>query len=370
MKILDAGDSPLSNADVLDWLERKRAQHAAEDAEDKAKGQKPAARPKNFMRVLDRTERELKSNNYPYVKNPRAYNGDARSTAFQRFACEAEDAMQTSLEADWRERLQNMTKEQFEKEFEQEQEKKCLTEPEMLTIYNYAPQCVEMLQPMIENVEDRFTADEQQVLVADDTVDQQTGRNKPQEPETNAGEGAHRFRSALTAEEKRRAEPEEIEIEDSAAFQPLQSRVSKPRPDERTIIDEDALLIEKARARGKNKGKCSLDSTQQNAVKGKSRGAKTAVNSNSDVPEIATVHNKPVTNERKEAVSTRETQAERGIMKRPFATDVDCAQKSCRQQPKDEESAQNPTAQAQTPSSRRKARKKKKRRSPSPTGLV
>ncbi|PPJ61160.1 hypothetical protein CBER1_04184 [Cercospora berteroae] len=165
MKILDAGDSPLSNADVLDWVERKRAQHAAEDADDKAKGQKPAIRPKNFMRVLDRTERELKSSNYPYVRNPTAYSGDARSTAFQKFARDAEDAMQASLEAEWHERLQSMPKEQFEKEFELEQEKKCLTEPEVLMIYNYAPQCVEMLQPMIENVEDRFTADEQQVLV-------------------------------------------------------------------------------------------------------------------------------------------------------------------------------------------------------------
>ncbi|GIZ42331.1 hypothetical protein CKM354_000560600 [Cercospora kikuchii] len=165
MKILDAGDSPLSNADVLDWVERKRAQHAAEDDDDKAKGQKPAIRPKNFMRVLDRTERELKSSNYPYIRNPTAYSGDARSTAFQKFARDAEDAMQSSLEAEWHERLQSMPKEQFEKEFELEQEKKCLTEPEMLMIYNYAPQCVEMLQPMIENVEDRFTADEQQVLV-------------------------------------------------------------------------------------------------------------------------------------------------------------------------------------------------------------
>ncbi|KAI5367365.1 Putative RNA polymerase subunit Rpb4/RPC9, HRDC-like superfamily, Rpb4/RPC9 superfamily [Septoria linicola] len=165
MKILDAGDNPLSNADVLDWIDRKRAQHATEDADDKARGLKPAARPKNFMRVLDRTERELKSRNYPYVKNPSAYKGDARSTAFQKFAREAEDAMQDSLEAEWRDRLQDMTKEQFDKEFEIEQEKKCLTEPEMLMIYNYAPQCVEMLQPMIENVEDRFTAEEQQQLV-------------------------------------------------------------------------------------------------------------------------------------------------------------------------------------------------------------
>lgn len=34
MKVLDAGDNLFSNADVLDWVNRKRAQHAAEDKED------------------------------------------------------------------------------------------------------------------------------------------------------------------------------------------------------------------------------------------------------------------------------------------------------------------------------------------------
>ena len=171
MKILDAGDNLFSNADVLDWVNRKRAQHTAEDKEDaeraKAKNQKfvPAVRPKNFMRVLDRTERELKSDKYPYIKNPSAYEDNARSTAFQNFAREAENAMQDSLEAEWKERLQEMTPEEVEKLYEPEQEKKCLTEPEMLMIYNHAPQCVEMLQPMIEHVTERFSDEEQQLLV-------------------------------------------------------------------------------------------------------------------------------------------------------------------------------------------------------------
>ena len=58
-----------------------------------------------------------------------------------------------------------MSKEQIDKEFAAEQEKKCLTEPELLMIYNHAPICVEMLQPMIENVEERFTPEEQEMLV-------------------------------------------------------------------------------------------------------------------------------------------------------------------------------------------------------------
>lgn len=174
MKVLDAGDHPLSNADVLDWVKRKRAQHAAEDAEDKARNSKgssssstmsPTLRPKNFMRMLDRTERELASDKYPYTKNPSAYSGEARKVAFQKFALEAENVIQDALQEEWRERARGMTKEELDKKFEPVQEMKCLTEPEMLMIYNHAPACVEMLQPMIENAEERFTAEEQQMLV-------------------------------------------------------------------------------------------------------------------------------------------------------------------------------------------------------------
>lgn len=165
MKILDAGDHPLSNADVLDWIKRKRTQHSTEDAEDKKKGVKPAPRPANFMKALRRHERELMTDNYPYVKNPSAYEGTARRTQFEKFVLEAENVVQDHLEAEWKDRLAGMTKEQVEKEFAPEQEKKCLTEPELLMIYNHAPMCTEMLQPMIENVEERFTTEEQDLLV-------------------------------------------------------------------------------------------------------------------------------------------------------------------------------------------------------------
>ncbi|CAK3759136.1 hypothetical protein AC578_8456 [Lecanosticta acicola] len=165
MKVLNAGDHPLSNADVLDWLKRKRAQHREEDAEDKSKGVKPAARPKNFMAALNRLERELDSGKYPYTKNPSVYQGPARKEKFQEFVIQVEGRIQDQLEAEWKDKLATMSKEQVDKDFAAEQEKRCLTQSEMLMIYNHAPTCVEMLQPMIENVEDRFTAEEQQLLV-------------------------------------------------------------------------------------------------------------------------------------------------------------------------------------------------------------
>ncbi|KAF1825540.1 uncharacterized protein K489DRAFT_368680 [Dissoconium aciculare CBS 342.82] len=180
MKVLDAGDHPFSNADVLDWIQRKRAQHTREDAEDKAsaaaqpssnkkdkhdKHDKTNPRPKNFMRMLERTERELTSNRYPYAANPSSYTGDARRDVFQAFALELENTMQDSLESEWSEKLKDMTPEQIEKLYEPQQERKCLTATELLMLYNHAPTCVEMLQPMIESVEERFSAEEQATMV-------------------------------------------------------------------------------------------------------------------------------------------------------------------------------------------------------------
>ncbi|EME46060.1 hypothetical protein DOTSEDRAFT_78463 [Dothistroma septosporum NZE10] len=168
MKILDAGDHSLSNADVLDWIKRKRSQHETEDAEELAanvKGAKPTPRPKNFITALIRHERELTSPRYPYTKNFGAYAGDARNKQFKNFCQDSENAIQDSLEAEWKDRLDSMTKEQIDRDFAVEQDKKCLTEPELLMLYNHAPVHTELLQPMIENVEERFSAEEQALLI-------------------------------------------------------------------------------------------------------------------------------------------------------------------------------------------------------------
>ncbi|SMQ45493.1 unnamed protein product [Zymoseptoria tritici ST99CH_3D1] len=165
MKILDAGDTPLSNADVLDWIKRKRAQHAAEDAEDASNSHKPAERPSNFMKALARTERELSSDRYPYTANPSAYSGAARSAQFQRFIREVDEVIQEGLLEEWKERLDGMSKEQIEKQFLPLQEKKNLTEPELLVIYNLAPTCTEQVQSMVENSEERFSVEECQAIL-------------------------------------------------------------------------------------------------------------------------------------------------------------------------------------------------------------
>lgn len=164
MKVLDAGTEPMSNVDVLNWMKDKRKQHAEEDAADKKKGKKPSPRPENFMRSLKKHETALKSNDYPYTKNPTAYAGkDGAVDAMTKFDTMITEKICFSLEDKYRGK--GMTIEELDKTLGKEQEEKSLTEPEHLMIMNLAPQCVEMLQPMIENVQDRFTAEEQQIIV-------------------------------------------------------------------------------------------------------------------------------------------------------------------------------------------------------------
>lgn len=165
MKILDAGDHPLSNADVLDWISRKRAQHKTEDAADKklhGKNYKPAPRPKNFLTALTRTERELSSSKYPYTANPTTYAGAKnREEKFKAFALEVEEKMMDSLEnGGWEE-----GRKWEEEEFKKLQEMKCLSEMELLMVFNLAPTCAEMLGAAVEGVEERFTTEEQGVLL-------------------------------------------------------------------------------------------------------------------------------------------------------------------------------------------------------------
>ena len=183
MKVLDL-DHHMSNAEVKDWIKRKREQHAREDAEDKKADLHCTPRPQNFLDALDKHERHLKSDAYPYEKNPSAYDGRNADTSLQAFGKAYMDGIQVPLGQKYkelvRERLTKLkeTKEgedyeksrkdvikQAQKDLEVEQDRKDITETELLMIHNHAPTCVEMLQPMLENVEDRFTLEEQEIMV-------------------------------------------------------------------------------------------------------------------------------------------------------------------------------------------------------------
>ncbi|KAK3086982.1 hypothetical protein LTR53_019931, partial [Teratosphaeriaceae sp. CCFEE 6253] len=74
--------------------------------------------------------------------------------------------------------------EEVEKELGKEQEAKGLTETEHLMLMNHAPKCVEQLVPMVEGCEERFTGEEQQVI-----VDAVTECYRVDEPREGGGEG-------------------------------------------------------------------------------------------------------------------------------------------------------------------------------------
>ncbi|KAK5115241.1 hypothetical protein LTR62_001441 [Meristemomyces frigidus] len=163
MKVLDAGTENLSNMDVMNWIAAKKAQHAEEDAADKKNKQKFKPRPKKFLKALDRHHRELNSSKYPYARNPNVYDGTY--TAMEKFDMLLTERLCTPLEAKYIDLLTSMDKDECMKRMEAEQEAKGLTPTEHLMLFNLAPAGVEQLQTMLENCEERFSAEEQQVIL-------------------------------------------------------------------------------------------------------------------------------------------------------------------------------------------------------------
>lgn len=147
----------MSNAEVLRWLQQKRAQYASEDAQ----------RPEDLLKSLERHERHLSSAAYPYQKNPSVYLDGKAEGAIHRFAEEHFKRIQQPLVDKYGRaiREKTMSKAAAQRKIKAEQDRKELSEAEMLMVYNLAPTCVELLQPCIEEVENRFTADELETLV-------------------------------------------------------------------------------------------------------------------------------------------------------------------------------------------------------------
>ena len=157
--ILDPGTVRLSNADVLHWLAQKKAQNAADAAADKAAGRKKAFLPDNYQRALRKHGRELSSRKYPYADN--------RSASMRVFVERLDERILGGLEEKYRESIKSGEKSEAQalKALEREQEAKGLTETELLQIYNLAPQAVEILQNIVVDWEERFTAEEMEVVV-------------------------------------------------------------------------------------------------------------------------------------------------------------------------------------------------------------
>lgn len=163
MKVLET-NHPMSNAEVLHWIKQKRTQH---EQEDKNSSSNTATRPQNYLDSLDKHERHLTSDAYPYIKNPNAYESTNQDTSIHKFGEAHMKKIQIPLVEKYKEeiRLGRKTPQQAQKELAGKQDEKELTEAEILMLFNHAPLCVEMMQPMIENVDERFSNEEQEALV-------------------------------------------------------------------------------------------------------------------------------------------------------------------------------------------------------------
>lgn len=165
--ILDPGTVRLSNADVLHWLSQKKAQHAADAASDKAAGRKKTFLPDNYQRALRKHERELNARKYPYTDNPGAYSGDNRIESMRVFVEKLDERILEPLDEKYKGIIESKEKTEAQalKALEREQEAKGLSEAELLQVYNLAPQAVEILQNIVVDWEERFTAEEMEIIV-------------------------------------------------------------------------------------------------------------------------------------------------------------------------------------------------------------
>nr|OQO30706.1 hypothetical protein B0A51_01830 [Rachicladosporium sp. CCFEE 5018] len=165
-EIVDPGTVRLSNADVLDFLKRKRVLNAQDAAADKAAGRPPVEVADNYQRALRKHERELSSRKYPYADNPGAYKSSNRFRSMALFAEKFDERILGPLEAKHARHDSDVPKAEMRRRLQREQDVKGLTEIEHFQIYNLAPQCVETLQNIVVDWEARFTAEEMEVLLS------------------------------------------------------------------------------------------------------------------------------------------------------------------------------------------------------------
>lgn len=160
-------EGPLSNAEVMHFIKNKRAQHSREDIEDRTDGKEKDGRPSRFMKALEKHERHLNSESYPYGKNPNAYSEDEYLHTHRELSKLHMDRIQKPIFEEFmqkaRAKLASGT--ELKSQMENEHEKKELTEPEWLMIANHAPTTTEMLHPMIEQCDERYTQEELAIIV-------------------------------------------------------------------------------------------------------------------------------------------------------------------------------------------------------------
>jgi len=122
----------LDDADVLRFIKDKRKQHEAENTRAREERRAKTQRPANYMRSLKKHEEYLEHTERPFMNNAR-YDNDA-----------------TYL-VDLLQKLEPHAK---------------LTKTELLMVANHRPHKRELLLPMIEDIDSRFSEEQQQAIVS------------------------------------------------------------------------------------------------------------------------------------------------------------------------------------------------------------
>jgi hypothetical protein len=166
VKVLEV-EGHLTNAEVLQFIASKRLQHTREDGEDSNDGKEnDRSRPQRFMKSLAKHERHLIPDSYPYTKNPSAYGSQLEKTHQQLLDLHMERIQKPIFESYMARALaKESTGAELKAQMQAELDRKELTETEWLMIANHAPTTTEMLHPMIEQCDERYTQEELGVLV-------------------------------------------------------------------------------------------------------------------------------------------------------------------------------------------------------------
>jgi len=229
-KIIEPLDHWLTNAEVLHWVKEKREQHTKEDAEDSKAGRATRQRPKNFMKILGKTESHLTSDAFPYEKNPTAYkDNEAVEESVRGWNRETMTEIQEPLLQKWKQEIRKgMKLEEAEDKMGDEQEARELTDHEYLMVYNHAPTCVEMLEPLIDEWEERFTKEEMQKLVDisvklfrvdEEAKKKKAAKNKAKRDKAKAKKAAEKAEAQVTEKEVEEGDP--LDMADVAGDPPV-----------------------------------------------------------------------------------------------------------------------------------------------------
>lgn len=162
------GMEEVTNFEVLKWIRDTKKRHAEEDAQYEAEGLVLKPRPLNFKQALEKHERHLTKDFYPYEKNPSIYNENYDiDEACQKLNVAVVERVHRPIQKKYRDKVsaKEMTLKEAEEAYDKETDPKLFTEMEIMMLHNLAPKGMEALQLIIEQWEERFTEEEMSLVL-------------------------------------------------------------------------------------------------------------------------------------------------------------------------------------------------------------